>query len=188
MEEKKISEFKATAKEWGTATCKVFHQVDKELWVKGRIAVGFGIVIVSLLRAIADWRGGDHERFFDRDGRGSMMQDRNFDRNDQFGMMRRGIQSDSEQNDLGWMMQWCRQQATLAIDPQNPNIQVVRSNVDCPFANDMNDANNQKSDSFFGRMEARMQQFFGKDNKGAETPSDIAIPNSVVVVTWTISK
>jgi len=187
MEEKKISEFKTTAKEWGTATCKVFHQVDKELWVKGRIAVGFGIVIVCLLGAIADWRDWGHERSFERGGRGSMMQDRNFDRNDQFGMMRKGSKSDSDQNDIGWI-QWCRQESTLAIDPENPNIQVVRSNVDCPFANEMNDVNNQKSDSFFGSMEARMQQFFGKDNKGAEVPSDVTIPNPVVVVTWTISK
>lgn len=191
MEEKKISELQSTAKEWAHATGKVFHQVDKELWLKWRIAVGFGIVIVWILGAILAHVDHRDYRSFDRDNResiiqekGNKMQRRDGMMNSNDGMMWFGRENAQDK----WMgLQWCMHQATVEIDSQNPANPIIRSRSNCPFATQEVTAQNEQSDSMFDRMQTKMKQIFGDSNAETITPNRI-VPNPVVVVTWTVSQ
>lgn len=198
MEDKKLSELQSTAKEWVHATGKAFHQIDKELWLKGRIAVWFGIAIVWLLGVLVAHTSDRYEQSFDRDGRGSMMQDRrgfeNMD-DDMFNQIRNSIDRDFDR--MWWKrqgLQWCSQQATIQIDPQNPGVQVIASHANCPFATQEVAGQNQQSDSIFDRMENRMKQMFGSDNKGQKVTTGLIVPTddhaqtSVIVVTGAITQ
>ena len=180
MEEKKISELKATVKEWGTATGKVFHQVDKELWIKWRIAVGFGIVIVWLLGALVAQADERHEKSFERGfgDRQAMMQER--------GGMMRDLRQWEDKGEARWFgnMQWiqgCSQQATVEIDPANPDLPMIKMQWNCPFA-DQKDWQGRGAryqewtgeQGFFDRMETRMKNFFGSDKKWATDTATVA--------------
>ena len=41
----------------------------------------------------------------------------------------------------------------------------MKSQVNCPFVDQVNNNDSQKTDGFFGRMETRMKQMFGSDQK-----------------------
>lgn len=83
---------------------------------------------------------------------------------------------ENQQNDQN-NIQWCMQQATVEIDPQNPNGKIYTAHQgNCPFLDNQNKAE-ENTNSFFGRMENRMKQFFGGDNKWVTTTWTVA--------TWT---
>ena len=171
MEEKILSEFKISLKEWGRSTYNVFHQIDKELWVKGRITVGFGIVVVCLLGSIAHHRDRNHERSFDRDCRGSMMQDRKWMmQNFKNSKNKKGRFSNQQE------IQGCSQQANFQVDGQTPNIKIMRSNGNYPSIDQEAAEQINQSDFMFDRMESRMKQIFGNDNKWSQTTIEVPIP------------
>jgi len=185
MENKEITSEVVTAKEWKNLSVRTFNQVNKKLWAKGRIRLGLGVVIICLLASILGHIWGRHHRDFDRgygmmQGREAMMWNSRRG-GDQF--QERGFGRAQD----GQTIQGCAQQATLQIDPNNPNAQVVTSQVNCPFADQANTAP-QQQDWFFDRMEARMQQVFGIDQRGktqtgAQTSAPTASPITVEVVT-----
>ena len=72
---------------------------------------------------------------------------------------------DENQQDDASNIQWCMQQATVEIDSQNPNGTVYTTHQgNCPFLDNQNKPQ-ENTNSFFGRMENRMKQFFGWDRK-----------------------
>jgi len=179
MENKQTTaEFKATAKEWKDLSSKTFHQVNKALGTKGRIIVVFGIAIVWLLGAVVAHMDDRYDRGFDRDY-GNMMQGRE-------SMMwnsRRGDDQFQERgfgrNQDGQWIQGCSQKAAMEINSKNPSIQSMQSHENCPFADQMNSDDAQKSDGFFGRMETRMKQMFGSDQKW---DIQVSVPETTIVV------
>lgn len=180
MENKEITSEIVTAKEWKNLSVKTFNQVNKKLWTKGRIRLGLGVVIICILVSIVDHMGDRYERNFDRgygmmQGRESMMwNSRRW--GDRF--QQRGFR------DMKWI-QGCSQQATVEVDPANSNTQIVRSQVNCPFADQMNSDDSQKADGFFGRIETRMKQMFGSDKKW---DIQVTVPEATIVVSTGSSK
>ncbi len=164
MDAKITPESKELCKEWRSLTSKTCSHINQQLWLKGWLIVGFGTVIVILLGSILAHREDRFERNFD--GRGqSMMQGR-------AGMMWWFFGDENQIDDQNNI--WCMQQATVEIDGQNPNGKVYTTHQgNCPFLNNQNEPQ-ENTNSFFGRMENRMKQFFGKDSKW-------------VVTTWTIT-
>ncbi|MEI6426169.1 MAG: hypothetical protein WCO66_02330 [Candidatus Absconditabacteria bacterium] len=176
MEAKNTSEAKELCKEWKSLTGKTFSHVNEKLGLKGWLIVGFGIVIVALLAHMGHQRGDRFERNFG--DRQSMMQERG-------GMM--GIFRDEaergEGKGFGPMqgIQGCNQQATVEIDPANPDVQMIKMQGNCPFA-DQKDGQGRGGkyqdgtgeQGFFDRMETRMKAFFGDDKKGATATGAIA--------------
>ena len=150
---------KELCKEWKSLTGKTCSHINQQLWLKGWLIIGFGIIIIGFVAHAWHERGDRFERNFDGRQQG-MMQWR-------AGMMWWFFWDENKQN-----VQWCTQQASIQIDPQNPDAQIVTARANCPFANKGIDQEN--ANSFFGRMENRMKQFFGKDSKW-------------VAATWTIT-
>jgi hypothetical protein len=67
----------------------------------------------------------------------------------------------------------------MEINSKSPDIQSMQSHENCPFADQMNSDEAQKSDGFFGRMETRMKQMFGSDQKG---DIQVSAPEATIVV------
>jgi len=164
MEAKITSESKELCKEWKSLTCKTCSHINQKLWLKGWLIVGFWIIIIWLLAHIWHEREDRFERWYGQDFGGrqeSMMQGR-------AGMM--WFFWDENQQDDQNNIQWCMQQATVEIDPQNPNGKIYTAHQgNCPFLDNQNNQKDQESNSFFGRMESKMKQFFGVDKKWVAT-------------------
>ena len=178
MENKEITSEIVTVKDWKNLSVKTFNQVSKKLWTKGRIIVIFGIAIVWLLGAVVAHMDDRYDRGFDR-SYGNMMQGRE---SMMWDSRRWGDQFQERwfgRNQNKQSMQWCAQKATFETDPSNPNIQIMKSQVNCPFVDQVNNNDSQKTDGFFGRMETRMKQMFGSDQKWN---IQVSVPENTIVV------